>query len=232
MFISFGLSLQKKMKSKINQTLLTLIVIFLFSCSSEKSTNKHAEPKSDLNKSELISIMLDKNKTEIIWQGYKTTQKIGVPGVFKEFSTNKDGQDFSNINDLVSGLEFEINSASSFSGDSSRDYNLKENFFNFLSEDFKIKGVFSEPEGDSVNITFDIFGLPKQVKFGYAISSANLIEIKGTIDLEKQFGAIKAYNAVSKKCYDLHKGSDGVSKTWKTVDVHVKAYVVEKINKD
>ena len=90
------------MKSKINQTLLTLIVLFLFSCSSEKSTNKPADPKSDLNKSELISIMLDKNKTEIIWQGYKTTQKIGVPGVFKEFSTNKDGQEFSNINDLVS----------------------------------------------------------------------------------------------------------------------------------
>ena len=37
---------------------------------------------------------------------------------------------------------------------------------------------------------------------------------------------LQAFNAISKKCYDLHKGADGVSKTWKQVDVLIKALVL------
>jgi len=54
----------------------------------------------------------------------------------------------------------------------------------------------------------------------------HIVEIKGSINLESQFDALKAYNAISNKCYDLHKGADGISKTWKQVDVHVKALVI------
>ena len=32
-------------------------------------------------------------------------------------------------------------------------------------------------------------------------------------------GAYKAYNSISAKCYDLHKGADGISKTWDEVNV-------------
>ena len=53
----------------------------------------------------------------------------------------------------------------------------------------------------------------------------HIIQIKGSINLESQFDALKAYNAISNKCYDLHKGVDGISKTWKQVDVHIKALV-------
>ena len=52
-----------------------------------------------------------------------------------------------------------------------------------------------------------------------------MVEIKGSINLESQFDALKAYNAISNKCYDLHKGGDGISKTWKQVDIHVKVLV-------
>ena len=55
-----------------------------------------------------------------------------------------------------------------------------------------------------------------------------LLEIKGSIDLKEQFNAIEAYNNISEKCHDLHKGSDGISKTWTHVDVHVKAFIDKK----
>ena len=32
-------------------------------------------------------------------------------------------------------------------------------------------------------------------------------------------GAYKAYISISAKCYDLHKGADGISKTWDEVNV-------------
>ena len=57
-------------------------------------------------------------------------------------------------------------------------------------------------------------------------NSDYMIEISGSIDLESQFGGLQAFNAISKKCYDLHKGADGVSKTWKQVDVLIKALVL------
>ncbi len=53
-----------------------------------------------------------------------------------------------------------------------------------------------------------------------------IVEIKGSINLGSQFDALKAYNAISNKCYDLHKGADGISKTWKQVDVHIKTLVI------
>jgi hypothetical protein len=44
------------------------------------------------------------------------------------------------------------------------------------------------------------------------------LKVRGTFSLE-DFGAIKAYQSIQNKCYDLHKGADGISKTWDDVDV-------------
>ena len=78
-------------------------------------------------------------------------------------------------------------------------------------------------------------GYIKSQHVNYMIESANewyaeqaelLVKHIDSINLESQFDALKAYNAISNKCYDLHKGADGISKTWKQVDIHVKALVV------
>ena len=207
------------------KTLTILILILCISC----GRNNNKEVQQEKIKIELDSYKLDVANTKVIWNGYKTNDKVKVVGYFSEFSTNRENQKFNSIDELVNGLAFSIKSSSSFSGDPIRDKNLQDNFFNYLTKEFLINGTLGQPINDSIDVTFDVFGQKRTLRFGcqYNIipgsNSDYMIEISGSIDLESQFGGLKAFNAISKKCYDLHKGADGVSKTWKQVDVLIKA---------
>ena len=179
------------------------------------------------------SYQFDIKNTKVIWNGYKTNDKIKVVGYFNEFSCDRENQEFSSIEDLVTGLKFSVKSSSSSSGDPMRDKNLKDHFFKYLTDDFVINGTLNQVVNDSIDVTFDVFGQTKQIRLAFLYNIIpgcpyfdHIVEIKGSINLESQFDALKAYNAISNKCYDLHKGADGISKTWKQVDVHVKALVI------
>jgi len=211
------------------KTLTILIFILFISC----GRNNNKEVQQEKIKTEEDSYQFDIENTKVIWNGYKTNDKIKVVGYFNEFSCDREGQEFSSIEDLVNGLQFSIKSSSSSSGDPMRDKNLKDHFFKYLTDDFVINGTLGNPINDSIDVTFNVFGQTKQIRLGFLYNIIpgcpyfdHIVEIKGSINLESQFDALKAYNAISKKCYDLHKGADGISKTWKQVDVHIKALVI------
>ena len=210
------------------QYFIILFAIVLISCNS----NNNKEVKQENSKISNDSYQLDIENTKVIWNGYKTNDKVKVVGYFNEFSTDRENQEFSSIDELVSGLIFSIKSSSSLSGDPIRDKNLQVHFFSLLTKEFLINGTLGKPINDSIDVTFDVFGQKRTLRFGcqYNIATDSksdyMIEISGSIDLESQFGGLKAFNAISKKCYDLHKGADGVSKTWKQVDVLIKALVL------
>ena len=222
----------------INNKLKTLtILIFILFISCGRNNNK--EVQQEKLKTELDSYQLDMANTKVIWNGYKTNDKAKVVGYFSEFSTDRENQKFNSIDELVSGLKFSIKSSSSLSGDPIRDKNLKDHFFKYLTDDFVINGTLAQPINDSIDVTFDIFGQTRTLRFGCQYNtvpdsdnSDYMIEISGSIDLESQFGGLQAFNAISKKCYDLHKGADGVSKTWKQVDVLIKALVLNNSTND
>ncbi|HIG32987.1 MAG TPA: hypothetical protein EYQ09_06100 [Flavobacteriales bacterium] len=207
------------------------ILIFILFISCGRNNNK--EVQQEKIKTEVDSYQFDIENTKVIWNGYKTNDKVKVVGYFDEFSCDREDQEFSSIEELVNGLQFSIKSSSSVSGDPMRDKNLQDHFFKYLTKDFVINGTLNSPINDSIDVTFDVFGKTKQIRlaFLYHIIPGcpyfdHIVEIKGSINLESQFDALKAYNAISNKCYDLHKGADGISKTWKQVDVHVKALVI------
>ena len=77
----------------------------------------------------------DLKRTQVIWSGYKTTDKIKVTGKFNTFKAAKiqKNNEFQSIQDLIEGLDFLIDVGSSSSGDEIRDNNLKDFFFNFLA---------------------------------------------------------------------------------------------------
>ena len=217
------------------KTLTILIFILFISC----GRNNNKEVQQEKIKTELDTYKLDMANTKVIWNGYKTNDKAKVVGYFSEFSTDREGQEFSSIDELVSGLKFSIKSSSSLSGDPIRDKNLKDHFFKYLTDEFVINGTLAQPINDSIDVTFDVLGQTRILRFGcqYNIvpdsdNSDYMIEISGSIDLESQFGGLQAFNAISKKCYDLHKGADGVSKTWKQVDVLIKALVLNNSTND
>ena len=210
------------------KTLTILIFILFISC----GRNNNKEVQQEKIKTEVDSYQFDIENTKVIWNGYKTNDKAKVVGYFDEFSCDREDQEFSSIEELVNGLQFSIKSSSSLSGDPIRDKNLKDHFFKYLTKDFVIKGTLNSPINDSIDVTFDIFGQTKKIRLAFLDNIIpgcpyfdHMVEIKGSINLESQFDALKAYNAISNKCYDLHKGGDGISKTWKQVDVHVKVLV-------
>jgi len=211
------------------QYFIILFAIVFFSCNN----NNTQEAQQENIITEGGSYQFNIEHTQVIWNGYKTNDKIKVVGYFDEFSCDREDQKFSSIQDLVTGLKFSVKSSSSSSGDVMRDQNLKDHFFKYLTNDFVINGTLGSPINDSIDVTFDVFGKTKKIRLAFLYNIIpgcpyydHMLEIKGSINLESQFDALKAYNAISNQCYGLHKGADGISKTWKQVDVHVKALVI------
>ena len=178
--------------------------------------------------------MTAENK-EVYWIGYKTNEKTPVSGSFSEFSSDRQNQSFNSIDDLVDGLNFSISSLSSSSGDPIRDLNLKDYFFKYLTDNFEIEGTLRRPINDSIDVSFNILGQDKTVRFAYSTYlttskySNKIIQIKGKLNLVNQFNG-EAFNSIHKQCFDLHKGPDGISKTWEEADVHIKVLVINETN--
>ena len=208
--------------------------VLLCSCNSDKETKVITKDK--VNSDNLYQ--LDLSRTQIIWNGYMTTDREKVVGMFTDFTCDRNNREYTSLNDLITGLNFTIKTSSSISGNQIRDLNLKYYFFKQFTDNFELKGSIISVVGDSIDVKFKIFSESKIIRLGYrqidiksSLSENHydcLLEIKGSIDLKEQFNAIEAYNNISDKCHDLHKGSDGISKTWTHVDVHVKAFIDKK----
>ena len=175
------------------QYFIILFVIVFFSCNN-KNTKEDTQEKTKIIED---SYQFDIENTKVIWNGYKTNDKIKVVGYFNEFSCDRENQEFSSIEELVNGLEFSIKSKSSVSGDVMRDQNLKDHFFKYLTDDFVINGTLNQVVNDSIDVTFDVFGQTKQIRLAFLYNIIpgcpyfdHIVEIKGAINLESQFDAL------------------------------------------
>ena len=210
--------------------------LIIFSCNN-KENSETIQKTIPLPEGVLYKLDMTAENTEVNWIGYKTNEKTAVSGSFSEFSSDRENQSFNSIDDLVDGLNFSISSLSSSSGDPIRDLNLKDYFFKYLTDNFEIEGTLGRPINDSIDVSFNILGQDKTVRFAYSTYlktskySNKIIQIKGKLDLVNQFNG-EAFNSIHKQCFDLHKGSDGISKTWEEVDVHIKALVINQNNPD
>ena len=119
-----------------------------------------------------------------------------------------------------------INSKSSESGDPIRDANLRDYFFNYLTDNFQINGHVSEYTDAFVTANIDVLGIDRQVKFSHSIVN-NILKLRALISLD-ELGATKAFNSISAKCYELHKGPDGISKTWDEVNVLIDVPLIKE----
>ena len=104
-----------------------LILFFLIVCFSCNNNPQEVQQENIIKEGD--SYQFDKDWVKVIWNGYKTNDKIKVVGYFNEFSSDRENQEFSSIEDLVTGLKFSIKSLSSSSGDVMRDQNLQNHFF-------------------------------------------------------------------------------------------------------
>jgi polyisoprenoid-binding protein YceI len=192
------------MKNAIYSIPILLLMQLLFASVSFAETNN-------------CSYELENGTVRIAWTAFKTSQKVAVNGAFKTIDIQ--GKNKANsLSDLVQGLKISVDPLSIETGNPARDKTLAEFFFKKLSKSISgnIKN-FSEKD-QSFILVLNLNGHSRNVPFHYVFAEDKVFKANGSIDILK-FGAAKALKSLNGQCYDLHKGPDGVSKTWSDVDL-------------
>ncbi|RPD99545.1 YceI family protein [Aureibaculum marinum] len=173
-------------------------------------------------KKESAKFSIEPKTTTVNWIGYKTTDKIAVKGEFKEIKINNIKKDTSAIG-AINGTTFDLPISSLFSNDSIRDSKLKELFFGVMDATVSLTGTLNLNDDGTGNIDMKMNNVQHKIPITYT-ASGQLVELKGTMNIE-DFKANAALESLSKACYDLHTGPDGVSKTWSEVGISAAIYL-------
>ncbi len=204
------------MKNILFVALVLTIALNTISCKKEKDATAEKAVSTS-------TYIVDTQNSVINWTAYKTTDKVPVKGVFNEVKITK-ANTAENPVEVLKGLEFEIPIESIFTKDTIRDYKLKQFFFGTLANTNQIKGEISmENDGNGkVNLTMN--GLTKSFPYTYEVKGET-IDLTATIDLDN-WQAQAAIAALNEVCLDMHKGKDGISKTWNDVAINVQIKTV------
>lgn len=190
--------------------LILLAVATLAACKPSK--------KEEAKKTETTSYQLDAETVVVNWIGYKFTNKTGVSGQMQtvNVSNNKSG---ATIEEALNGVEFSIPVSSIFSNDNTRDTKLKTLFFGVMDNTEMLSGTVIKASNNAGVISLTMNNETHDLPFTLNIQD-NSAYLKATLDL-KTWHAEKALASLHKACELLHTGTDGVSKTWETVDLDV-----------
>jgi polyisoprenoid-binding protein YceI len=213
-----------KNKTAMNSTkflsLLVIVALVFTSCKDEKK-EKEVDVETVEN---TIKYVVKPEATSVTWKAYKTTEKLPVGG---EFATlNFDNKEGATPEEALNNLEFSIPISSLFTKDDSRDEKLKTSFFGSMLNTEFLKGTITYSNNAYVaSITMN--GVTADLPLEVSITDERRVSMKGTMQL-KDWDALGALEALNKVCFDLHKGADGVSKTWEDVAIEVNTYLRDK----
>ena len=204
---------------KIILALITSTFILTTSCKKDQTV---IVPEVKTNNTQTYSVI---GETSVVkWTAYKTTDKVAVKGKFNSININN-SKKVATVKEALNGILFSIPVSSIFSNETTRDSKLKEFFFGVMKNTEFISGTFDiNDTGSFVNITMN--GLSKTIPIKLDIDGQ-----KATFSNKLNLNDWDLANAVAslnKACFDLHKGPDGVSKTWDEVDIEGVIYL--KVN--
>ncbi len=174
------------------------------------------------DKVEKKEFCIDENTLTVKWTAYKTTDKIPVSGKFEKIIIQKSAYGKSAV-DAVNNVEFSIPVSSVFTNNSERDEKLKKFFFGTMKDTETIEGKVLLKENNTGILHLTMNGITASLPITYNIVE-QLVNVEGLLDLNTWKGAM-AIKALNEVCKDLHKGADGVSKTWNEVKLGATIYV-------
>lgn len=198
----------------LKSILFLLTLSLLIACGQDKKekSDPYKKQKSD------AAFVLKDATNSIQWTAYKTTEKVPVKGKFTKVSITAGGEGNS-VKEAINNAEFSIPISSIFTSDSSRDYKIRKFFFGVM-ENTKLLSGQLVIENDSLgyaNITMN--GITNKLPFNYTIEGkAFSMQTKMDVLNWNAQNSIDSLNAI---CRDLHKGLDGVSKTWAEVAIDI-----------
>jgi hypothetical protein len=201
--------IQHKM-NKISLLILGLAFVTFTSCKNEEKTETLTETKEEVKGLTIVN-----DSTKVKWTAFKTTDKVAVGGSFTQIEL-KDVKTGNTPQEVLEGVAFSIPVSSLFTNNEDRDYKLKTIFFATLKNTELLSGILNFRD-NQLFMTLSMNDVTKQIPLEYTFEN-NLLNMKTTLNLN-DFGGETALAAINKACYELHKGPDGVSKTWETVDI-------------
>lgn len=188
----------------------SLIVVAFSSTSCKKKAKKDAAAKQE--------ITIDASKTVVNWTAYKTTQKVPVKGQFQKLIITKNGSG-NTPSDALNGTEFSIPVSSIFSNNPDRDHKLKTLFFGVMKNAEVLSGTIHIENDNTGFVDFNMNGVIEKLPFSYTQNGSTL-EIQSVMHTDT-WQAQAAIESINKACFELHKGPDGVSKTWSDVGINI-----------
>lgn len=202
---------------------LSLFVCFTLllsiSCKNETKSNT---PKSETTTIETpesaAAFSLQNAESTISWTAYKTTDKVPVKGQFKKVHITAGGEG-KNGKDAINNAEFSVPVSSIFTNDKGRDMKIKKFFFGVMDKTELLSGKLVL-ENDSLgyaNLTMN--GVTKKMPFTYLLKGKKF-HMKAAMQISQWQGE-KALASLNTVCKDLHKGADGISKTWDDVAIEI-----------
>ena len=177
---------------------------------------------------------VDTTSTKVSWTAFKTTEKTPVSGTLKDVTIKaplKGTNDFKKLLVLVKAAGSIDNEVKSDSGNPARDLTLFQKFFSLIKSNAKFEGSFKNMKGNDqegeMNLILALNGKTKYLPMKYTFSKEGNFETVGEFDLN-DFGLSAALASIHQACETLHKGKDGISKTWPNVGLKISF----KISKD
>ncbi len=163
----------------------------------------------------------DPKDIKVEWTAFKTMQKVPVKGSLPQLKVTGPSSTAS-LAELMKGLKVEIDATAIETGNPGRNVTIQEFFFGKLNPPFKLTASVDQVQGDDLKGTLQakitMNGNAQSVPLNYQTTPDGSFSASGSIDI-LNFKANPAYDSLHQACEELHKGTDGVSKTWSTVDL-------------
>jgi len=201
------------MKTNFKVLLLAFITLSFGACVNKQKSEQKS--KTDFS-------VIDSTAT-VKWTAYKTTDKKPVSGVFKTINIKKSASG-ATAELALNNLEFSIPVSSIFSNNQDRDNILKNIFFGVMANTSLLTGTIHATADHQGSLDVNMNGINKNLLLTFK-TKGDTVNFKGVMSLAN-WNAGAALDSLNKACKDLHKGPDGISKTWD--DVLIEASVVVK----
>ncbi len=202
------------MKKKITYALVAFIAYQFIACNSDKKENSKVPTPVKSS----AAYVLSEAKNSVEWTAYKTTDKVPVKGQFKKVSITSGGEG-SSVKQAINNAEFSIPISSIFTSDSSRDYKIRKFFFGVM-ENTKLLSGKLVLENDSLgHASITMNGITEKLPFTYLISDRKFT-MSTKMDV-LNWNAKSSLDSLNLICKELHKGLDGISKTWSEVAINI-----------
>jgi polyisoprenoid-binding protein YceI len=183
-------------------------------------TNGHDHEHTQIQEVAAVPSVYDASNTRVGFGAFKTTAKKEVKGWFTDFKLTGITE-ASDVKDVFKDAMISINVNSLDTKNEGRNATLLAEFFNKTTSNEVITGkvISFDSTGTSAVLELTFNDVAKELVFSYDLNGDTL-SMQSILNLEDVNG-LDALASISTACDALHKGDDGVSKTWSEVNIYL-----------